>query len=87
MLKVCLFLCDCYSVYRSFFSQLVYEKIFNVQVDGDLNVVHDQTEAQGNEGQFSMTYLCCTLVFIDFYLCQFIISVKNARWRCNGRYC
>jgi hypothetical protein len=30
---------------------------FNVPVDSNVNVGQDQSEAQGNEGQFSVTYL------------------------------
>jgi hypothetical protein len=28
---------------------------------------------QGDEGQFLATFFCCTFMFMDFYLCQFII--------------
>jgi hypothetical protein len=61
--------------------------IFNVLVDGDVNVGHEKTEVQGNEGQFSVTYFYYIFVFMKFYLCQFIIVVRNAKWRCNGRHC
>jgi hypothetical protein len=83
---LCVSLCLWFCISLFIFS-ISSETIFNVPVDGGVNVGQDKTEAQGNEGQFLVTYFYCIFLFMNFYLCQFIISVTNARWRCNGRYC
>jgi hypothetical protein len=35
-------------------------------VDGDVNIGHDHTETQRNDGEFSATYISCTIVFMNF---------------------
>jgi hypothetical protein len=67
---------SCFLFCISLFLFLISSQIvFNVPVDGDVNVGHNQIEPQENEGQFSVTYFCYIFVFMEFFLCQLFIYV------------